>query len=131
MEYNVFAGMSFELEKIVESGDTASHIGSGGLSVLATPIMVAWMENAALHAVKTALPEGCDTVGTNVNISHIAATPLGMKVRVVAEVTEVNGRMIEFKVKAYDEKDKIGEGTHQRCIIDEAKFFAKVNAKKQ
>lgn len=130
MEYNVFTGMSCEIERNVTDEDTALKMGSGELKVLATPVMVAWMENAALNAVKSSLPQGCGTVGVSVNITHDAATPVGMKVRVIAEVTEVEGRMVTFKVKAYDEKDKIGQGTHKRCIIDEEKFMKKADAKK-
>lgn len=130
MEYNVYKGMTFEVEKDVSSSDTAEHFGSGGIAVLATPVMIGWMENAAMNAVKASLPEGFDTVGTNVTVNHLAATPVGMTVRVVAEVIEVNGRMIEFKVKAYDEKDKIGSGTHTRAIIEKDRFLEKVNGKK-
>ena len=129
MEYNVYKGMTFELEKTVTKNDTAEHFGSGGIAVLATPVMIGWMENAAMNAVKSSLPEGYDTVGTNVTVDHLAATPVGMDVRVVAEVTEVNGRMIEFSVKAYDEKDKIGSGTYQRAIIESERFLKKVYGK--
>ncbi|MEA4816062.1 MAG: thioesterase family protein [Lachnospiraceae bacterium] len=129
MEFNLNPGMSYEIEKVVTSHDTASHMGSGEVSVFSTPSMILWMENAALNAVKSALPQGYDTVGTFVNISHLAATPVGMKVRVIAELTEVNGKMLTFKVKAYDEKDKIGEGTHGRAIVSTEKFLSKVNDK--
>lgn len=130
MEYNVFKGMSYEIEKFVENHDTAIHFGSGGVEVLATPVMIGLMENAAMNAVKGGLPEGFDTVGTKVDVSHMAATPVGMKVRVIAEVVDVQGRMIEFSVKAYDECDKIGEGKHQRAIIEVNRFLAKANSKK-
>lgn len=129
MDYNVNCGISMEIERVVTSTDTAIHFGSGEVTVLATPVMIGWMEAAALNAVKAVLPEGYDTVGTSVNVSHLAPTPVGMKVRIVAEVIEVNGRMLNFKVKAYDEIDKIGEGTHGRAIIETAKFLNKVNNK--
>ena len=129
MDFNVNCGISMEIERVVTSTDTAVHFGSGEVTVLATPVMIGWMEAAALNSVKTVLPEGYDTVGTTVDISHIAATPIGMKVRIIAEVIEVNGRMLKFKVKAYDEIDKIGEGIHCRAIIETQKFLKKVNSK--
>lgn len=129
MEFNLNPGMSLEIERVVGNDDTAIHFGSGEVSVLATPIMIGWMENAALNAVKGMLPEGYDTVGTAVNVSHVAATPIGMKVRIIAELIEVSGKVLNFKVKAYDEKDKIGEGTHGRAIIETAKFLKRINDK--
>ncbi|MBO8434733.1 MAG: thioesterase family protein [Tyzzerella sp.] len=129
MDYNVTCGINMEIERVVTSTDTAIHFGSGEVTVLATPVMIGWMEAAALNAVKAVLPEGYDTVGTSVNISHIAATPVGMKVRITAEVIEVNGRMLTFKVEAFDELDKIGEGTHGRAIIETQKFLNRVNNK--
>lgn len=129
MDYNVTCGINMEIERVVTSTDTAIHFGSGEVTVLATPVMIGWMEAAALNAVKAVLPEGYDTVGTSVNISHIAATPVGMKVRITAEVIEVNGRMLTFKVEAFDELDKIGEGTHGRVIIETQKFLNRVNNK--
>ena len=129
MEFNLNTGMSYETEKVVTSHDTASHMGSGGVSVFATPAMILWMENAALNAVKPALPRGYDTVGTFVNITHLSATPVGMRVRVIAELIEADGKMLTFKVKAYDEKDKIGEGTHGRAIVETERFLNKVNGK--
>lgn len=129
MEFNLYKGATYETEFIVDKKDSAAHYGSGEVEVLATPCLIGWMENASLNAVKPMLPEGFDTVGTVVNIKHLAATPIGMRVRVVAELTEVNGKFLEFKVKAYDEKDKIGEGTHQRAVIETKKFLKRVNSK--
>lgn len=131
MEFHLNKGMSFEIEKTVTNNDTAIRFGSGEVSVLGTPVMIGWMENAALNAVKAMLPRGYDTVGTAVNISHKAATPVGMRVRVVAELIEVDERALKFKVKAYDEIDKIGEGTHDRAIVEVDKFLKKVNSKGQ
>ncbi len=122
-------GMSLEEEYIVTNEDTAIHFGSGQMTVLATPKMIAWMEGASLNAVLPFLPEGYDTVGTSINISHMAATPVGMKVRIVSELTEVKGKMLLFKVKAYDEMDKIGEGTHGRAIVEAKKFISRTNDK--
>lgn len=131
MEFHLNKGMSLEIERVVTSNDTAIRFGSGEVSVLGTPVMIGWMENAALNAVKAALPKGYDTVGTAVNISHMAATPVGMKVRIVAELIEVSGKALKFKVKAYDEIDKIGEGTHDRAIVEVDRFLKKVNSKKK
>lgn len=129
MEFHLNKGMRYEIECVVSSTDTAIHFGSGQVSVLATPIMIGWMENAALNSVLSALPKGYDTVGISVDISHMAATPVGMKVRVVAELIEVEGKILTFKVKAYDEIDKIGEGIHKRAIVEVDKFLKKVNGK--
>lgn len=130
MDFQVTVGMSTECNWKVDHTDTALHFGSGTVSVLATPVMIGWMENAALNLVKDVLPKGYDTVGTLVNVSHIAATPVGMRVRVIAEVTEVNGKALTFSVKAYDEVDKIGEGIHKRAIVEVDKFVNRTNAKK-
>lgn len=129
MDFNVSVGMKHEIEKIVKTTDTALHFGSGSVSVLATPVMIGWMESAALQLVADVLPKGYDTVGTLVNVSHMAATPVGMQVRVIAEVTEVEGKKITFKVKAYDEIDKIGTGVHGRAIVDIKQFLSKTNSK--
>ena len=88
--------------------------------------MINWMEQTSLKLCQQVLPKGYDTVGTFVNVKHLAATPVGMKVRVIAEIEEVNGKMLTFKVKAYDEKTKIGEGTHGRAIIDVERFISKL-----
>lgn len=129
MEFGINVGMMKEITKVVTNHDTAMSFGSGTVSVLATPVMIGWMENVALNLVLDVLPEGYDTVGTYIGSSHIAATPVGMKVRVIAEVVEVEGKKITFKVKAYDEMDKIGEGTHTRAIIDVERFLEKTNKK--
>ena len=97
-----------------------------GKAVFATPVMINWMEQTSLKLCQQVLPKGYDTVGTFVNVKHLAATPVGMKVRVIAEIEEVNGKMLTFKVKAYDEKTKIGEGTHGRAIIDVERFISKL-----
>ena len=129
MEFQLVPGMRLEEEYVVQEADTAVHFGSGQVTVLATPKMIAWMEGAALNAVLPMLPKGYDTVGTAVNVSHLAATPVGMKVRIVAELTEVNGKALVFRVKAYDEQDKIGEGTHNRAIVEAKKFIERTNNK--
>lgn len=129
MEFNLTPGMSREDKYIVTEADTAIHFGSGQMTVLATPKMIAWMEGASLNAVLPYLPEGYDTVGTAINVSHMAATPVGMTIRVVSELIEVKGKLLTFRVKAYDEIDKIGEGTHGRAIVEAEKFINRTNGK--
>ena len=122
-------GMKGSAETTVERQDTALEVGSGDLLVYATPCMVALMEGAACEAIAAALPEDKTSVGTLLNISHIAATPVGMDVRAEAEVTEVDGNTITFQITAFDETGKIGEGTHKRVIITSQRFLDKVYAK--
>ena len=119
----ITVGMKGEAFALVEREDTALEVGSGDLLVYATPCMVALMEGAACEALKDALPEGKTTVGVALNITHIAATPVGMDVRAEAEVTAVDGNTIEFAVTAYDESGKIGEGTHKRVAVTAQKFL--------
>lgn len=117
-------------KKIVVTEElTAAHIGSGLVSVFATPMMIALMEGTCAESVAPFLAEGEGTVGTHVNVSHCSATPVGMEVRCVSELVEVDRRHLTFKVAAYDERGLIGEGTHERFIINSAKFQAKIDAK--
>jgi len=125
MEYNLQVGMTNEIEYTVTKNDATAHFG-GDFPVFATPVMINWMEQTSLQLCQQVLPKGIDTVGTFVNVQHLAATPVGMKVRVIAEIIETNGKMLTFKVKAYDEKTKIGEGTHGRAIIDVKKFISRL-----
>ena len=125
----ITVGMKGTAETCVEREDTAYEVGSGELLVYATPCMVALMEGAACNAIADAIPEGKTSVGTMLNISHVAATPVGMDVRAEAEVTEVDGNSITFQITAYDEAGKIGEGTHKRAVITSQKFLDKVYAK--
>ncbi len=127
MEYNIQPGMTYEMGYIVTKKDATNHLP--GFAVLSTSKLIGWIEESALALCKQMLPAGFDTVGCEVNVKHTAPTPIGMNVRVVVEVTEVNGKMITFKVKAYDERNKISEGTHIRAVIDVNKFIEK--AKKQ
>jgi len=115
-------GLSFETEKIVNLQDSATHYGSGMVDVFATPAMIALMEKTALECVNHILPEGYTTVGTEIHIHHIKATPIGNKVKCKALVTEVDRRKIVFEVIAEDESGKIGFGTHTRFIIDQDEF---------
>ena len=125
----ITVGMKGAVSTLVEREDTALEVGSGSLLVYATPCMVALMEGAACEAIADAIPEGKTSVGTALNISHLAATPVGMEVRAEAEVTEVEGSMITFQVTAYDEAGKIGEGTHKRAVITAQRFLDKVYSK--
>lgn len=116
-------------ELTVTMDKTAAAVGSGLLDVFATPQMIALMEATASESIASYLDAGCSSVGTLVNVSHVAATPVGMKVRCESKLTEVDGRKLTFAVKAYDECGLIGEGTHERFIIFSEKFMAKTNAK--
>ena len=125
----ITVGMKGEVSTLVEREDTAAEVGSGSLLVYATPCMVALMEGAACEAIAAALPEEKTSVGIALNISHLAATPVGMEVRAEAEVTEVEGNTITFQITAYDEAGKIGEGTHKRAIITAQRFLDKLYSK--
>jgi fluoroacetyl-CoA thioesterase len=129
MEFNLQVGLSSKIETVVTENDTASSFGSGGIKVLATPMMIGLMENAAHSAVDLHLPEGYATVGTRVDVRHIAATPVGMKVYAAAQLTGIEGRKLHFKVEAFDEKEKIGEGSHERFIINVERFMERTASK--
>jgi len=122
-------GLNGHIEIVVGDEHTAPHVGSGRVRVLATPIMVNMMEAAALQAVEGLLPAGHQTVGTHLDITHVAATPVGMRVRAHAELTKVDKRTLTFSVHAEDEKERIGEGLHERIIIDLERFDARMQAK--
>jgi predicted thioesterase len=119
-------GAEGRAELIVGTEHTAAHVGSGQIAVLATPVMVNLMEAAALAAVETRLPNGYQTLGIHLNVSHVAATPVGMRVHARAELIEVDGRRLTFQVSAEDEHELIGEGTHERIIVDVARFDRRV-----
>ena len=121
----ITVGMKGEVSNLVEREDTAYEVGSGSLLVYATPCMVALMEGAACEAIAPALSEEKTSVGTELNIRHISATPVGMEVRAEAEVTAVEGNTVTFQITAYDEAGKIGEGTHKRAGITAQKFLDK------
>ena len=125
----ITVGMKGEACTLVEKEDTAAEVGSGSLLVYATPCMVAMMEGAACEAIDACIPEGSTTVGIELNITHLAATPVGMEVRAEAEVIAVEGKIITFAVTAYDEAGKIGEGTHKRCIVHTQRFLDKTYEK--
>lgn len=125
----ITVGMTGRVEMSVEREDTAAVVGSGSLLVFATPCMVALMEGAACEAIAPALPEDKTSVGIELAISHISATPVGMDVYATAEVTSVEGSIITFQVTAFDESGKIGEGTHKRAIVTTQCFLDKTYAK--
>ena len=125
----ITVGMKAEVSTLVEREDTAAEVGSGSLLVYATPCMVALMEGAACEAIAPAIPEDKTTVGTELNIAHLSATPVGLEVHAEAEVTAVDGKIITFSVTAYDEAGKIGEGTHKRCIVSTQRFLDKTYTK--
>ena len=127
---SVEVGMKGRAETVVTQGNTAQAVGSGLVPVFATPYMIALMENAAVNAVQAQLAPDEGTVGTRLDVTHDAATPIGMKVWAEAEVTAVEGRKLTFTVSAWDEAEKIGGGTHQRFIIKPERFLAKVQNKK-
>lgn len=119
-------GLKHESTTVVSAANTAATLGSGDMDVFATPAMVALMENAAMMAVKDHLPEGSATVGTQINTSHLKASPLGASITASAELVEVDGRRLTFAVKAWDEKGIIGEGSHTRFVVDRERFLSKL-----
>lgn len=129
MDFKLEVGLAGEITAEVRPEHTAQSLGSGGVAVLATPMLVALMEGAAKDAVQPDLPEGWTTVGTRVDISHLAATPVGMKVTARAELTEVDGRRLVFTVEAQDELEKVGQGLHERFIINTERFESRTRAK--
>ena len=127
----VIIGTKCQIEQVVTEDLTAAKVGSGALPVFGTPFMIAMMENAAMTCLHQFLEEGQGSVGTHIDISHDAPTPIGMKVTVEAEIRNVseNGKMVVFDVRAWDEKGPIGAGTHTRAIITNDRFLAKCNSK--
>ena len=125
----ITVGLTGHASTNVEREDTAYEVGSGSLLVYATPCMVALMEGAACDAIADALPEDMTSVGTQLNISHLSATPVGLEVRAEAVITEVDGKTITFEVTAYDEAGKIGEGTHKRAIVNTQRFLDRTYSK--
>lgn len=116
-------------ELVVGEEHTAPRVGSGLIHVLATPVMINLIEAAALDAVERLLPEGHQSLGTRLDVTHVAATPVGMRVFATARVTAVDGRKITFAVAAHDERELIGEGTHERVAVNVARFDRRVAAK--
>ncbi len=122
-------GMTYQYSSIATPERSARAMGSGGLPVFATPALVAMMECACYNCVKEAVPEGSTTVGTALNIKHLSATPEGMNITAECELIEIDRRRLTFRVAAFDECGKIGEGTHERFIVDVEKFMENANFK--
>lgn len=124
-------GLKGEAEILVSDAQTAPRVGSGRVRVLATPVMINMMEAAALDAIERLLPEGHQSLGTHLNVGHYAATPVGMTLRATAEVTKIDGRNIEFRVEAFDNKERIGDGTHARVVVNVERFDKRIQKKLQ
>jgi predicted thioesterase len=122
-------GLAGTAEIVVGTRDTAPHVGSGKIGVLATPIMVNLMEAAALQAVEKFMPPGHQTVGTHLDVKHFAATPIGLRVIAHAELVKVEGRTLTFRIRAQDEHEPIGEGVHERLVINVARFDVRMQKK--
>jgi predicted thioesterase len=128
--HTIVIGTKGEKRVPVTAENAISFLGDAGPRVLATPNMIGLMERTCRDTVLPQLEPGYDTVGTHVNVFHLAAAPMGATVHVTAEIAAVADRRVEFRVEAWDEKEKIGEGTHQRAIINVAKFAARMAAKR-
>lgn len=118
-------GIKGRQETTVTSANVATGVGSGRVQVFATPMMIALMEKAAVLSIDPCLEEGQSSVGTHINVSHCSATPIGRRVRAESEVIAIDRKKVTFSVKAYDENGLIGEGTHERVIIDIDRFQTK------
>ncbi len=129
MLQDIEPGLVGEADETVTAARTASYFGSGLVQAYATPAMIALMENAAVAALQKWLTPGQTSVGTEVSVKHSAATPVGMHIHARAVVTAVDGRKISFQVEAYDDREKIGEGTHTRFIVDEPRFNERLKDK--
>lgn len=123
-------GIKGEAKTTVTKNNTAVAYGSGGVEVFATPAMIGLMENAASNSVQEVLSQGLSSVGTRLDVKHMAATPLGMVVRATSELIEIAGKRLVFKLEAFDEVDKVGEGIHERFVINLEKFMEKNKAKR-
>jgi fluoroacetyl-CoA thioesterase len=122
-------GLVGEARTTVDEAKLASYFGSGGVDVYATPAMIALLENAAINAVDPLLPDGSCSVGSLIEVRHLAATPPGVEVRARAELIEVDGRRLRFHVEAFDSVDRIGEGSHERVVVDLERLLARARAK--
>jgi len=123
-------GLTFEMERRVTEAESSDRHGNPIIHVLTTPVVVEWMEEVATAGVQQHLPEGQGTVGSVVNMKHLAATPIGLMVRVVAHLKQIDGRRLVFWIEAFDEVEKIAECHHERFIVDLARFHDKVGKKR-
>jgi predicted thioesterase len=126
---NLHVGQEGTADLLVGVEHTASRVGSGRIAVLATPVMINLIEAASLAAIEDRLPEGHQSLGTHLDVTHVAATPVGMRATATARVIAVEGRLVTFRVEARDEKDLIGEGTHKRVVVNVARFDERVKRK--
>ena len=129
-DFNLKIGMLGEARTKVTDENTAIKYGSGAVGVFATPAMIGLMENASINSVDSYLPKGYATVGTKVEIKHIAATPIGMEVVARSELLEIDGLKLKFKIEARDDREKIGEGTHTRYVIKLEEFLKRIEDKR-
>ena len=125
----IHPGMNREDSFPITMDNSAIHIGSGSSRVLATPWMIAFMERVSHRLLTCCLPEGYSSVGTHLDVHHLAATPIGATIRVKVEVLSLEGNRVYFSIDAWDELEKIGEGKHERVVIDEARFLRRVEKK--
>ncbi len=129
MDYNLTVGLKAKKKLKVSYNETAKNINSGLLEVLSTPSVIALMESSAVDAVQYYLPNGFSTVGILVDIKHIAATPVGMFVTSEAELIDIDGRKLRFRIKSFDDKEIVSEGIHERFIVENEKFLKKAYSK--
>jgi predicted thioesterase len=129
--FSLAAGIKGEASDVVTEHNTAVAYGSGGVNVLATPAMIGLMEKAALTSVEPFLDSGMTTVGTRVDVQHLAATPVGMTIKAVSELVAIEGKRLLFKVEALDEVEVVGRGTHERYVVPEEKFISRAADKKK
>lgn len=127
MEFNIPLGTKFRMEMTVERKNTAAHYGSGLIEVFATPAMIGLMEGTAQVGVQKFLPEGYITLGTEINVKHIKATPIGMKVCCESILTAADGKKLNFEIRAWDDKGDIGIATHSRYIVEAKRFMEKLS----
>jgi fluoroacetyl-CoA thioesterase len=130
MDFNIPVNTLGKQEMLVAGKDTAAHYGSGLIEVFATPAMVGLMERTAQLSVQLYLPEGFITLGIEINVKHLKATPVGMKVYCESKLLKVDGKKLSFEIKAWDEKGDIGTATHLRYIVEAAKFMEKLKEQK-
>ena len=122
-------GLKGTAQITVGEEQTAPRVGSGRVRVLATPVMINMMEAAALDAIENLLPHGHQSLGTHLDVGHYAATPVGMTLRATAEVTKIEGRNVTFRVEAFDDRERVGDGTHTRVVVNVGRFDARIQKK--
>lgn len=129
MEQNLEIGLTLTRSYLIKSEHAAKHVGTGEVEVLSTPAMITFMEKTAKQCVQSKLPEGDITLGTSVDVKHLSPAPIGEDLKVTAQLTEINGRRLTFKVKAIWRNEVVGKGQHERFIVDKQKFLQKLEEK--